>query len=81
MKFVENVTAIHGQTVPKLGLQPGSWVTVGQSGKVTGKGCYMGSISGIAVIAIDDGQPRPEFHALMKSQRQLVVNANKILNS
>ena len=37
MKFVKNVTAIHGQTVPKLGLQPGSWVTVGQSGKVTVK--------------------------------------------
>ena len=81
MKFVENVTAIHGQTVPKLGLQPGSWVTYGQSGKVTGKGCYMGSISGIAVIAQDTGQPRDEFHALMQSQRDLVENANKILNS
>ena len=81
MKFVENVTAKHGQKLSSLGLPIGSWVTWGKKGKVTGKGCYMGAISGIAVIAQDDGQPRPEFHALMKSQREIVVNANNILNS
>ena len=81
MKFVENVTAIHDQKLSLLGLPIGSWVTYGKKGKVTGKGCYMGSIRGIAVIAQDDGQPRPDFRALMKAQRELVVNANNVLNS
>jgi len=80
MKFVKNVTAIYAQKLSLLDLPIGSWVTWGEKGKVTGKGCYMGSIRGIPVIAQDDGQPRPDFRALMKAQRELVVNANNVLN-